>query len=121
MPFKKLLVRLVPALVAAIVIATPTAARAETRTVPLNPVDLFTYAADEICLDLNSSMEDGDLERIFQQAINAHLNLSCEGISSAKELADIKRYGCLVGRGSHLYPEMTRFEFEKMMQYPSSV
>ncbi len=44
MPFKKLLVRLVPALVAAIVIATPTAARAETRTVPLNPVDLFTYA-----------------------------------------------------------------------------
>lgn len=46
MPFKKLLVRLVPALVAAIVIATPTAARAETRTVPLNPVDLFTYADD---------------------------------------------------------------------------
>ena len=86
-----------------------------------NLVKLGETSADEICLDLNSSMEEGDLESIFAQAMNAHLNLTCEGISSAKELADIKRYGCLVGRGNHLYPEMSRSEFEKMMQYPSSL
>ena len=84
-----------------------------------NLVKLGETSADEICLDLNSSMEEGDLESIFSQAMNAHLTLTCEGISSAKELADIKRYGCLVGRGSHLYPEMTRFEYEKLMQYPA--
>ncbi len=84
-----------------------------------NLVKLGKTAADEICLDLSASMEDGDLERIFAQAMNAHLNLTCEGISSAKELADIKRYGCLVGRGAHLYPEMSRMEYEKLMQYPS--
>src|SRR5690606_21092097 len=52
MSFKKLLVRLVPALVAAAVIATPTAAHAATRTVPLNPFDLLTYAdefGDQSC------------------------------------------------------------------------
>ena len=84
-----------------------------------NLVKLGETAADEICLDLSASMEEGDLESIFAQALNAHLNLSCEGISSAKELADIKRHGCLVGRGSHLYPEMSRAEYEKLMQYPS--
>ncbi len=84
-----------------------------------NFVKLGDTAADEICLDLSASMEDGDLESIFAQAANAHLNLTCEGISSAKELADIKRYGCLVGRGSHLYSGMTRSEYENLMQYPS--
>lgn len=85
-----------------------------------NLVKLGKTSADEICLDLSASFEEGDLESIFAQATNAHLNLSCEGISSAKELADIKRFGCLVGRGVHLYPEMSRTEYEKLMQYPSS-
>lgn len=84
-----------------------------------NLVKLGETAADEICLDLGAQMEEGDLESIFAQAANAHLNLTCEGISNAKELADIKRFGCLVGRGSHLYSEMTRTEYEKLMQYPS--
>ena len=84
-----------------------------------NLVKLGETAADEICLDLSAQMEDGDLESIFAQATNAHLNLTCENISSAKELADIKRYGCLVGRGSHLYSPMSRADYEKLMQYPS--
>ena len=85
-----------------------------------NLVKLGETSADEICLDLTASMEDGDLEHIFAQASNAHLNLTCEGISSAKELADIKRYGCMVGRGPHLYPELTRKDYEKLMNYPAS-
>ena len=84
-----------------------------------NFVKLGETRADEICLDLGASMEDGDIESIFAQATRAHLNLTCEGISSAKELADIKRYGCLVGRGNHLYPPMSQSEYEKLMNYPS--
>lgn len=84
-----------------------------------NLVKLGETNADEICLDLTSMMDEGDLEKIFSQAQNAHLNLTCESISSAKELADIKRFGCLAGRGSHLYPEMSRAEYEKLMHYPN--
>ena len=65
-------------------------------------------------------MESGDLESVFTQASNIRLKLTCSGISSAKELADIKRYGCLTGRGSHLYPEMTRSEYGDLMYYTSA-
>ena len=82
-----------------------------------NLVKLGETSADEICLDLNALAEENDVESIFSQAAKARLKLTCEGISSAKELADVKRYGCLEGRGIHLYPEMTRDEFEKLMNY----
>lgn len=85
-----------------------------------NLVRLGDTRADEICLDLQSDISDSDVESVFEQASKARLNLTCSGISSAKELADIKRYGCLTGRGNHLYPEMTRGEFEKTMQYPTA-
>ena len=81
-----------------------------------NLVKLGETSADEICLDLDAA-EENDLESIFSQAAKAHLNITCEGISSAKQLADVKRYGCMVGRGSHLYPEMTREEYETLMNY----
>ena len=85
-----------------------------------NLVKLGETKADEICLDLeNSLVEDSDLENIFSQAAKAHLTMSCEGITSAKTLADIKRYGCQIGCGSHLYPDMTRAEYEKLMHYSS--
>lgn len=82
-----------------------------------NLVKLGKTDADEICLNLNSSVNENDIESIFSQAANAHLTLTCEGISSAKTLADVKKYGCLIGRGSHLYSEMTREEYEKLMRY----
>ena len=82
-----------------------------------NLVGLGETHADEICLDLGLMTEGGDLESIFTQASKIHLTLACAGISSAKELADVKRYGCMVGRGSHLYPDMTRSEYEELMYY----
>lgn len=84
-----------------------------------NLVKLGETDADEICLDLDSLENDGELESIFSQAMNARLNLTCEGISSAKMLADVKKYGCLVGRGPHLYSEMSLEEYEKLMNYQS--
>ena len=85
-----------------------------------NLVSLVDSKADEICLDLDAVADNGDLESIFTQASKIHLNLSCSGVSSARELADIKRYGCQIGRGIHLYPEMTRAEYENLMQYTSA-
>ena len=82
-----------------------------------NLVKLGKTEADEICLDLNSSVNANDIESIFTQASKARLTLTCEGITSAKTLADVKKYGCLIGRGSHLYPDMTREEYEKLMKY----
>lgn len=82
-----------------------------------NLVNLGEIAADEICLDLSAPEEEADIESIFSQAAKARLKLTCERISSAKMLADIKRYGCLEGRGEHLYPDMTQGEFEKLMNY----
>lgn len=82
-----------------------------------NLVKLGETEADEICLDLNALEDDNDLESIFAQAMKAHLNISCTGISSAKALADVKRYGCMIGRGSHLYGEMTGDEYAKLMNY----
>ena len=32
-------------------------------------------------------------------------------------LADVKRYGCVYGQGVHLYQQMTRSEFENLMDY----
>ena len=85
-----------------------------------NLVALVDTKADEICLDLGLLSGDHDVESIFNQAANIHLKLACAGINSAKMLADIKRYGCLSGCGNHLYPEMTRAEYEKLMQYPGA-
>lgn len=82
-----------------------------------NLVNLGKTAADEICLNLNDLTADSDLEAIFAQARKAHLNLTCENVTSAKSLAEIRRYGCVYGQGVHLYPEMSRTEFEKFMQY----
>ena len=84
-----------------------------------NLVKLGETNADEICLDLEALKDEGDVESIFSQAVNARLNLTCEGITSAKKLADIKRYGCLEGRGEHLYPMMSRSEYENLLSYPS--
>lgn len=85
-----------------------------------NLVKLGETKADEICLDLkNSLVEESDIESIFSQAAKAHLTMSCEGIDSAKILADIKRYGCMIGCGPHIYPEMTQAEYEKLMHYRS--
>lgn len=81
-----------------------------------NLVNLGETSADEICLNLNEITEDSDLESVFAQARKARINLTCENISSAKMLADVKRLGCSYGQGVHLYPEMTRTEFEKMMR-----
>lgn len=84
-----------------------------------NLVNLGETAADEICLNIDAMADENDIESLFSQANNAHLKLTCEGISSAKMLADIKRYGCLEGRGEHLYPAMSLEEFEKTMHYRS--
>ena len=84
-----------------------------------NLVKLGETNADEICLDLEALKDEGDVESIFSQAVNARLNLTCEGITSATQLADSKRYGCLEGRGEHLYPMMSRSEYENLLSYPS--
>ncbi len=80
-----------------------------------NLVNLGETFADEICLDLYELNADNDLESVFSQARRANLSLSCSGIASARTLADVKRYGCMVGQGVHLYPAMTRTEFEKLI------
>lgn len=83
-----------------------------------NLVNLGETSADEICLDLEAVSDGTDVENVFEQATNARLTLTCESINSAKQLADVKRYGCMAGRGAHLYAEMSREEFEKLMRYP---
>ena len=82
-----------------------------------NLVSLGDSAADEISLDLDHMDSSEDIESIFAQAKRARLNITCAGIGSAKTLADVKRYGCLVGQGVHLYPDMTRNEFATLMNY----
>ena len=84
-----------------------------------NLVKLGETEADEICLDIDALENDSELESIFSQAMNARLNLTCEGISSAKMLADVKKFGCLVGRGPHIYSEMSLEEYENLMNYQS--
>ncbi len=86
-----------------------------------------TYGTGEIVMDtrFGENLEAADKAGLktgvyfFSQAVNARLNLTCEGITSAKKLADIKRYGCLEGRGEHLYPMMSRSEYENLLSYPS--
>ncbi len=84
-----------------------------------NFVGLGATRADEVYLNIDLVENPDDVESIFRQAQNTHINLICGGVSSAKQLADIKKYGCLYGKGEHLYPEMTRYEFAKLMQYPA--
>lgn len=80
-------------------------------------VNLKDIRADEIKLDLDSLSEDTDIANIFDQAVSLHANLSACGIDSAKQLADIKKYGCAVGQGGHLYKQLTRSEYESLMKY----
>lgn len=80
-----------------------------------NLVNLGDTSADEINLDLNEIEEGGDLEAVFAQARKARIDLTCQNITSAKILAEVKRYGCQYGQGIHLYPEMTKTEFEKVL------
>ena len=80
-------------------------------------INLNDIRADEIKLDLNSLEEDADVGYIFDQATSLHANLSACGIDSAKQLADIRKCGCTVGKGSHLYRPLTRKEYESLMKY----
>lgn len=82
-----------------------------------NLVKLGDINADAIRLELGMLQDESEAETIFAQAVKAHINMSCGGITSAKMLADIKRYGCMEGSGSHLYNEMSRAEFEELMNY----
>ena len=80
-------------------------------------IKLQKVMADEITLDLSMVSDELNLGEIFDQAINDGINLTVSNIESAKQLADLKKYGCKVGKGGHLYKQMTRKEFEELMKY----
>lgn len=80
-------------------------------------MDLPRMRADEIKLDLSYVDPDKDIGDIFDQAASRHTELSADGIGSAKHLADVKRSGCGCGQGPHLYPQMSRREYEILMKY----
>ena len=80
-------------------------------------ITLDKIRADEVKLDLTSLSEDADVSNIFEQAVKLHANLSACGIDSAKQLSDVRKYGCTVGQGRHLYKQMTRKEYESLMNY----
>ena len=80
-------------------------------------MDLPRMRADEIKLDLSYIDPDKDICDIFDQAASRHTELSADGIDSAKLLADVKRSGCGQGQGPHLYPQMSRKEYETLMKY----
>ena len=80
-------------------------------------IKLQKVMADEIDLDLSIVSSDMKLDEIFDQAINNGINLTASRIDSAKQLADIKRYGCSIGKGDHIYRMMTKKEFEELMYY----
>lgn len=84
-----------------------------------NFVELGNTNADEVCLSITPDDDVDYLEKVFEQARNANVRLTCDGIYSAKALADVKRFGCLFGQGTHLYPAMSRYDFEEMMHYTS--
>ena len=73
--------------------------------------------ADEIKLDLDALGEDTDVGNFFDQAVSLHVNLTACGIDSAKQLADVKKYGCTVGQGAHLYKQLSLKEYESLMKY----
>ena len=80
-------------------------------------IKLNKVMADEIELDLSSVSDSLKLDEIFDQAINDGITLTVSGIGSAKQLADLKKYGCNIGKGEHLYQQMTKKEFEELMKY----
>ena len=80
-------------------------------------LDLGNTSADEVKLNLEKVKDTGDIKSFFDQARNTHINLTAENISSAKQLAELVKSGCRSGEGKHLYEEMTKPEFEKLMKY----
>lgn len=80
-------------------------------------IKLKKVMADEINLDLNAVSDELKLDEIFDQAINDGISLTASNINSAKQLADLKKYGCDFGMGSHLYQQLTKNDFEELMNY----
>ena len=80
-------------------------------------MNLPQIRADEIKLELSSVDTEKEIGEIFEQAMSRHTELSANGIHSAKLLADVKRSGCGQGQGPHLYQQMTRKEYERLMKY----
>ena len=76
-------------------------------------IKLKDVMADEIDLDLSIVSDDIKLDEIFDQAINSGVNLTAGHIESAKQLVDLKRYGCSVGKGEHLHKQMTKKNLKK--------
>ena len=82
-------------------------------------IGLKKISADELTLDLKTLSKDENIVGIFDQASHRHINLTACGIDSAKMLAEVKKAGCGIGQGSHLYGQLTRKEFESLMKYDS--
>lgn len=82
-------------------------------------MNLKEFRADEVTLDLSMLDGDTDVQDVFDKASTLHVNLTASAIDSAKQLANIKKAGCSVGRGSHLYQQLTRKEYESLMKYRS--
>lgn len=73
--------------------------------------------ADEIDLDLQKISDELKLDELYDGAINEGIDLTVSNIESAKQLADLRKYGYAVGKGEHLYKKATRKEFEELMNY----
>lgn len=81
-------------------------------------LNLEETEADEVRLDIGLSGVDADFKDIFSQAQALNVKMSADKIDAAKLLADVKKAGFTYGSGDHLYPQMTRREFEELMHYP---
>ena len=82
-----------------------------------NLIDLSQTKADEIRIDLERVEDESALPEILDQAAKSRISVSASGIASAKQLAELKKYGCASGQGSHLYEAMTANEYAELMQY----
>lgn len=80
-------------------------------------IKLNKVMADEIDLDLAKVSESMELSDVFDTAINEGINLTSSNINSAKQLADLRKYGCNIGKGEHLYQRISKEEFEELMHY----
>ena len=73
--------------------------------------------ADELTLDLSALAEDEDITQLFDYAASSHINMTVSGVDSAQQLAEVRKAGCEYGQGKHLYQQLTRKEFETLMNY----
>ena len=80
-------------------------------------VSVYGFDGDYIDLDLSAVNDALKLDEIFDQAINDGISLTASKIESAKQLADLKKFGCNIGKGEHLYKQLTKNEFEELMNY----